>query len=477
MNKPIIIGAGVTLAALGITPYFIGNGIEQNVTDIVTELNKQAVYSANIKSYQKGWFSTTAEIEIGIDVNALVAAQQMGNSNLSSEDNPSITATLEAHHGPLYFGNGQGIGRAHYTVSINGDKLREYAQWDATKPAYVNEGVIGLFGGISYTDEIPAMTATDEESGINFLFSGYKGEATTQGEEVVYKSTGESLSIGADEFSVNMKSLSVDMSYAGDLVRAVQGELFDSKMTASVASIEVAGFEPGANVAIDNLTLVANTDINNDEKTANVYVEYAIEKLVGPEIDASDMTLGVAINNLSTDFLKAYQDFSNESLMLPADEMTAKMMAFFEDNALSQLTAEPEINITKLSATLPEGSFNAHANTKLVGITALPETMADIGYWVTHLLADAKVTADKAFAESVTSGYMVSQIMASPQAQDMTQEEVEAAAKQQVPMMLDVFTQQGFIKETEGGYETVVELKDGKANINGTPIPLPFAPQ
>ena len=67
--------------------------------------------------------------------------------------------------------------------------------------------------------------------------------------------------------------------------------------------------------------------------------------------------------------------------------------------------------------------------------------------------------------------------MASPQAQDMTQEEVEAAAKQQVPMMLDVFTQQGFIKETEGGYETVVELKDGKANINGTPIPLPFAPQ
>ena len=208
MNKPIIIGAGVTLAALGITPYFIGNGIEQNVTDIVTELNKQAVYSANIKSYQKGWFSTTAEIEIGIDVNSLVAAQQMGNSNLSPEDNPSITATLVAHHGPLYFGNGQGIGRAHYTVSINGDKLREYAQWDATKPAYVNEGVIGLFGGISYTDEIPAMTATDEESGINFLFSGYKGEATTQGEEVVYKSTGESLSIGADEFSVNMKSLS-----------------------------------------------------------------------------------------------------------------------------------------------------------------------------------------------------------------------------------------------------------------------------
>jgi len=44
-------------------------------------------------------------------------------------------------------------------------------------------------------------------------------------------------------------------------------------------------------------------------------------------------------------------------------------------------------------------------------------------------------------------------------------------------MMLSTFAQQGLIKETEKGYETKLTLKDGEASVNGTPIPLPFAPQ
>ncbi|RUM28073.1 MAG: DUF945 domain-containing protein, partial [Alteromonas sp.] len=167
----------------------------------------------------------------------------------------------------------------------------------------------------------------------------------------------------------------------------------------------------------------------------------------------------------------------NNSLLVPSEEVPAKMMEFVEANLLTQLKAEPEINITKLKATLPEGSFNAYANTKLVGIDALPGTLEDAAYWVTHLLADAQITADKALAQSMASGYMMGQLMATPHAQNMTAEEIQAAVEQQTPMMLSTFAQQGLIKETEKGYETKLELKDGKASVNGTPIPLPFAPQ
>jgi uncharacterized protein YdgA (DUF945 family) len=96
---------------------------------------------------------------------------------------------------------------------------------------------------------------------------------------------------------------------------------------------------------------------------------------------------------------------------------------------------------------------------------------------VSHVLADATITADKAFAESMMSGYMMGQILANPQAQGMTPEEIQAAADQQAPMMINSFAQQGLINVTEDGYETQLTLKDGKANVNGTPIPLPFAPQ
>ncbi|MEC9060349.1 MAG: YdgA family protein [Pseudomonadota bacterium] len=477
MNKPLLAGAGVTLVALGVAPYFIGTSVHENVNAAVNEINQQAVYSAEVLSYDKGWFSTTAEIKLAFDFQALVNAQNVDPADIPMEENPSLTATLVAHHGPVYFGEGLGLGRVHYTVSIDGDELREYVQWDGQQPIYRNEGVVGLFGGLSYADVIPALSATAEEEGFTLLFSGYSGKAEPDGDQTLYMSSGESLSISADEFSIEMKNLSMDMSYDGDMVAAFKGDLFESQGKARIESIEISNIEPGATVKIENLAFATDVKIDEDNNTANVYVEYAIDKAVGPELDATDMVLGVAINNLDIDFIKAYQDFSNNSLLVPSEEVPAKMMEFIEANLLTQLKAEPEINITKLKATLPEGSFNAYANTKLVGIDALPGTLEDAAYWVTHLLADAQITADKALAQSMASGYMMGQLMATPHAQSMTAEEIQAAVEQQTPMMLSTFAQQGLIKETEKGYETKLELKDGKASVNGTPIPLPFAPQ
>ncbi len=477
MNKPLLAGAGITLVALGVAPYFIGSSVEDNINAAVNELNEQAVYSAEVLSYDKGWFSTTAEIKLAVDFQALVNAQNVDAAEMPIEENPSVTATLVAHHGPVYFGDGVGLGRVHYTVFIDGDKLREYVQWDAQQPIYRNEGVVGLFGGLSYADVIPALSATNEEEGFTLLFSGYKGEAAPDGDQTLYTSFGESLSINADEFSMKLSNLSMDVSYNGSMVEAFKGDLFESKVKALIENMEVTGLEAGETVKLENIALVTDTEIDEDSNTANVYVEYAIDKVTGPDLEASDMVLGVALNNLDVDFIKAYQDFSNTSLLVPSEEVPAKMMEFIEANLLTQLKAEPELNITKLKATLPEGSFNAYANTKLVGIDALPGTMEDVAYWVTHLLADAQVTADKAFAQSVASGYMMGQLMATPQAQNMSAEELEAAVEQQTPMVLSTFAQQGLIKETENGYETKLVLKDGKASVNGTPIPLPFAPQ
>ena len=160
MNKSLLAGAGVTLVALGVAPYFIGNSLKDNVTSAVNEINQQALYSAQVLSYHKGWFSTTAEVKLAVDFQALMNAQNVDSGEMPFEENPGVVATLVAHHGPVYFGDGIGLGRVHYTVSIDGDKLREYVQWDRQMPIYHNEGVVGLFGGLHYADVIPALSAT-----------------------------------------------------------------------------------------------------------------------------------------------------------------------------------------------------------------------------------------------------------------------------------------------------------------------------
>lgn len=477
MNKPLLIGGGVTLAALAISPYFIGNGLQDRVNTAIDAVNEQVVYQASIASYDKGWFSSRAEIDVAIDLAALMSAQQVDLDDTLPDGNPTVKVTLTANHGPVYFGDGVGIGKVHYTVSVDGSELREYASWDETQAIYLNEGVAGLFGGLTYRDEIPAFSATSDEDGTTLSFSGYKGEATQQGDNIVYIASSDEFTVKGPALNMEMANISVNAQYAGDIITAMKGELFDSELALKIATMSFTDFETNSDVAIKDITFSADTDVNKQTNLANVYVEYGVGELNGPDMDASDMVLGVAVNNLQLDFIRAYQDFSNETLLMPAEEVPAKMMAFVQDNLLTQLKTEPEINITKLTATVPEGSFSAHANTKLVGITALPGTLEDVGYWVSHLLADATITADKAFAESMMSGYMMGQILANPQAQGMSPEEIQAAADQQAPMMINSFAQQGLIKVTEDGYETQLTLKDGKANVNGTPIPLPFAPQ
>lgn len=477
MNKAILLSAGATLVALGVAPYFIGNSVQQRVNDAVSEINSHAMYSASVISYDKGWFSSTANVELAFDLNALNAAQQLAVPAMPVEENPSINATLVAYHGPIFFSDDTSLGKVQYTVSIAAESLREYLNWDENKPLYVNQGAVGLFGSHHYRDEIPAFIAEGED-GFTASFSGYKGVANQQGENIMYTSASDSFAMSDDTFSFNITNLTMSMVFEGDFVKALKGELFESEASANIAQMTTSGLdEQDGEVVLENLTLITNTDINEQNNTANIYAEYSLDKVTGPDVEASDMMLGLAINNLELDFVRAYQDFSNESLAIPADQLGLKLKSFVQDHLLGQLLVEPEINITALKATVPEGSFTANANTKLVGITALPGTMEDVAYWISHLLADAKISADKAFAESMTSGYMMGQILANPQAQNMTAEEIKAAADQQAPMMLNAFAEQGFLKITEQGYETELEFKDGKATVNGTPVPLPFAPQ
>jgi uncharacterized protein YdgA (DUF945 family) len=477
MNKPLIFGGGITLVALAVAPYFAGNGVESAVNSTIDSINEQVIYKANVVDYDKGWFSTTATINVAINIGAIMSAQQIDADEMPMDENPTMTVTFNAHHGPVYFGDGVGVGKVKYTLTIDGEELREYAVWDESKALYSNEGVVGLLGSLNFRDEIPSFSITSEEDGATVSFSGYRGEATPQGDTTVYKATSDLLSGEVEGAAFEMSSLSVDTIYSGDFVSALKGELFDSKVDMKIASMKVSGIEAESDITIDDITFIADTQVNKAADTANVYVEYAVGKVSGPDMDASDMVLGVAVNNIDADFMRAYQKFNNESMLMSPEQVPEKMMAFIQENLLSQLEAEPEINITKLTATVPEGSFSANANTKLVGITSLPGTMEDIGYWVSHLLADASITADKAFAESMMSGYMMGQIMANPQAQSMTPEEIQAAADQQAPMMIQSFVQQGLIKATEQGYETKITLKDGQADVNGTAIPLPFAPQ
>ena len=475
MAKPLIIIGGLTVATLGVAPYFIGTNVESNINDQLAQLNEHPMYTAQVVTYNKGWFSSDAEIEVGIDFSKLAEAQDIPTEEADFLQNATIKAQMDLFHGPLYFGEGVGFGLAKFNVKVLAEEAREFIDWEKDAPLYTNTGVIGLFGGVSYADEIVSFSGVDDEGNGELTFSGYKGAGKTQGETLHYEGLAKSFVIKSDEFNFDLADLAVSADGASDLTAALAGELFDSSAVMSIDKMTITSPELGDEaVEIDVLKLDTSTDIDEDADNANITFAYSAKSIKAPDFEASDLVLALAGNNLDLDFIRAYQEFSNNSLTMTPDQVEPMLKEMIDTHLLPFLQAAPELNITKLAGTLPEGSFDGFMNTKLVDITELPVVMEDPAFWLTHILADAKMTADEGVIQMAATNYMTSQLRANPQTAEMSEDEIAQLAAQQVPMVLSMFTQQGFLTQEGDKYVTQMELKEGKAQVNGNEIPLPI---
>ena len=73
-------------------------------------------------------------------------------------------------------------------------------------------------------------------------------------------------------------------------------------------------------------------------------------------------------------------------------------------------------------------------------------------------------------ATEYTANQLVSAILAQGRTADAA--EVEKVAREQAPMLLYNFIQQGIFEKTDAGYSGSVTLRDGSVEINGNPMPL-----
>lgn len=479
MNKPLLLSAGATLGALLIAPNFIGNGLESKFNSAIANINEHPVYSANLVSYEKGWFTTTAHVEVGFDLQAMLKAQQIDQSDVEQTENPTFIASIVAHHGPVYMGDSVGVGRLQYNLHIEGDALREYVEWESNTPVYVNKGAIGLLGSTDFTDRVPALTFIDEDEDITLTFSGYEGVAEGSGDVTHYESIIPNLAIVGDGMVIAMNEMDMEMQWSGSLIKAIKGELFESSFSLTLKETTVSsdnaidGDTPL--FAMEDLSLTSRTDIDDDNNLVDAFFEYNVSSMRSPDLTLHDAVFAMEAKQLDIDFIKAYQDVSNATLTTAPALVPELVKSFIEENLLSFLQKSPAVNITQLSGTLPEGKFTAHLNTQVSGVDALPDMLEDPAFWVSHIDADANVTMDEGVAKKAMSSYVLSQLATNPQVQNMTPQELMATVDQQVPEVMKTFIQQGFIVSDGDGYTATMGLSNGAAVLNGETIPLPFA--
>ncbi|WP_444895010.1 YdgA family protein [Microbulbifer sp. EKSA008] len=463
----VLLPAAVLTGIVG--PKIVGAQLESSIDEILATANKNSAYTVEVKNMDSSWFSTQATFLVSMDVNAF--ADIPVTSELESF---SVEVDFSASHGPFRFGEHAGFGWLGWTLEVAGDQLREHLVWAEEAPFYQVHGNMKALGSYYYNDSITPFTTDVEDQKTQLTFSGFQGRGQYQDEQLTYQGSADSLTVTSELRDFKVERLTMDMTMPSSLEAMFESTFYDSDTTINFGAVKLNDREQNENIDIADLYIKASTELNPENQLGNMQVAYGTKKVDIAEFHGEDLALELEVTNISQEFLKSYQDFAVSLNKLPTEEATTKTMEFMSENLLSLVAGEPQLNITSLRGTFPQGSFNSNLHTSLVGISALPEQPLDPAFWLSHTLVDGELSGDKAVIEFIAVQVMKAQLKNNPQTQGMSEEQLEQIAAQQVPTILASLEQQGLLVSTNDGYISNVSLKDSELKVNEKPMPLPL---
>ena len=466
MNKILPLSASAVVLAALVTPKFIGSQVEDKLNQVISSINQFQGYQVKVESLDDGWFSTQAKLVLSLDA-------ALANVDGVEPGEWDIPLTFEATHGPFLFADDGGLGLVSWKIQVPGDNLRNVLSWSETSPFYQMKATLGLTSQLSYQDQITAFTSQESiETQSNF--SGYQGQGRYKGEVFHYQ--GEALQFDASSVAGELvvDKLVVDTQIESSLEALFESMVYDAKGKLNLASIKLNDSATGQSLNLTDLYISSETEVNEVTGALDIGATYGVKSIESDEFSGEDFALGLEINNLSQAFIQAYQGFAPSLANATGDQSATLAMDFLDNHLLSLVSAEPEINITSLRGTIPEGSFESHFNASLVGVSALPKQIDDTAFWLSHTLLDGQIKGDKAVIELAAKMFMVSQLKTNPQTQGMSAQQLEQIASSQVPMLLQTIAYQGLIVSDEEGYTSSLSLKDSVLKVNDQAVPLPF---
>jgi uncharacterized protein YdgA (DUF945 family) len=224
---------------------------------------------------------------------------------------------------------------------------------------------------------------------------------------------------------------------------------------------------------VSNLTLNSSIDFDSGSGLADTTTNLTLDSFTNAELTLKDTVLVLEVNNLQEAFFKAYQQMNKEIMESP-DRAQSIMQETMQNHLLGQLSADPEFNLSKFEAVLNDGNINMSSNSKLVGISALPDTLESNTFWLEHLASTAQMNVDESAALFIAKTFIEGQLAGNPQLAEMEPEQFKQVIAQQSVATINSMVQQGLLEKTENGYSMSFTLNDGKATLNGNAMPIPM---
>jgi uncharacterized protein YdgA (DUF945 family) len=461
MNKVAIAAVALLVIALLGLPGIVGSVTEARVRERVAAIDASPTAGAEVTSFDRGWFHSTARIELRfVPDNVGQLADVAGSLGPFA----MLPITVDVAHGPVamldgvHFGWAKSVARADPAAP----GITELQQTLGVPYLFEFRSRSGFLGGLSFDADAPAFDLPIDEALLTF--SG----ATLAGTFARNRLEGDA-QVGAVEFTsptgvfaVRGVAATADNELRSDYV-------MPGRTTLSIDSIS-AGTQ-GATPMFEATKLALNSDVALDAaaELLEMRVDYQVDAVRVENEQVTGAALGLTLRNIDVATLEAYGAAATDAAATGDTDTIVGSLGPHLERALKagpSLTLEPlrfryddepfegRIEITTNTARLPPA-----------GTLSLDNPLSLLGL----VNADAEVRVSKPLAGELSTLAARLQLGAD---ESIPPDQLEYMAEAQSGLMLTMLVGQGVLLEDGEGYRSSLQFRDGAVTLNGNALPF-----
>jgi hypothetical protein len=466
MKKAAIALVAILVILLAL-PFLTGMMTQARIEERVAALNDNPAVVVNVASYDRGWFASTARVELGLSP---PYAAQLGGGMPAGADQ-RLPVVLEVKHGPVIFGDGVQIALSSVVATFDPDSALSVLARDQLGMPYIFQlrGHGPITGGFVFEADIPPVDYGDGENDLSF--SGLRIDGSLRGDHVTSQGNIESFDFASGFATAVVEQVRFDMDsvYQAGGFGTGAGALSIARV---VVTSPLAGTEPM--FTAQGLRVGGESAID-DNGRMRIGLNYGAESVAtGASFSLADAELGVAVANLDAEAMKDYyatmQLVMGQQPAVSPDELMAALVPVFD----RLLEGGPNLAFDPVRFLMNGEPFTAKLLME-VDPAALPPAATrnyqDPMLWLAASTVTAEAQVSKVLAQDLAKQAMRMQLSGSGDP-SLTEDDIDAQAEAQVGLMLVQLTGMGMLQDAGDSYTTNARFASGTLTVNGTPIPL-----
>jgi uncharacterized protein YdgA (DUF945 family) len=465
MNKLAVAAAAVLVIVLLALPRVVGSMTEARVRERVAAIDASGSVSAEVKSFERGWFTSTARIELTLVPGAPFAANAAAANPLLGT--APLPIAIVFAHGPIAVLDGVHFGWSKLVARLDpqGPGVAELEQTLGVPYVFEFRGRTSYRGDMTFDADAPPFQLPIDEALL--AFSGATLDGSFARGQLAARARLDSVELTSPTGTFTVETLSASAANelrsryvlpgtAGfSIGRVVVGDAFGGAMPIFEAN---------------DLRVVSDTTLDAAGALLDMRIDYALGSARIAESELAAAALGIALRNVDVAALEAYAaavDGAGAGALGPAD-----VLAALGPQLERALRVGPSLTLDPIRFRFDDEPFEGR-----IALAANPAHMPPAGPLAVDnpllllglLETDADVRLSKALAQKIATLVARQQLGGDG---ELPEEQLEYMAEAQSGLMLTLLVGQGVLVEDGDGYRSSLELTDGALTLNGNPLPF-----